>query len=204
MYTLPKLKYTYDALEPYIDARTMEIHHTKHHQTYIDNLNKAFEKYPELFNKILDQLIMKLEDVPEDIRLVVNNNGGGHLNHTFFWDILTPNSAKIPTKSFEAELNKYFTNFDSFKEQFTKAALSRFGSGWAWLVVDTDNQLKVITTANQDSPLKEMMKPVLGVDVWEHAYYLKYQNRRAEYLENFWNIVNWNQVEAHYKIALEY
>ena len=192
-FELPKLPYAEDALEPYIDAQTMTIHHTKHHQTYITNLNAALEKHPELANKSLEDLLSDLNAVPEDIRTAVRNHGGGTWNHNMFWDIMAPNAAVTPNagvlKFFEAS----FGSFDNFKAEFEKAANGRFGSGWAWLVRKGDG-LAIVSTANQDNPLSEGLSPIMGIDVWEHAYYLKYQNRRAEYVSNWWNVVNWETV----------
>ena len=195
-YKLPELKYSHDALEPSIDAKTMEIHHTKHHQTYIDKLNTALEKHIELQSIQLADLLCDLNAIPEEIRMAVRNNGGGHLNHTFFWDILTPNqSSATPTGKLSDMINESFGNFETFKEHFTNAALNRFGSGWAWLVVNKENKLEVTSTANQDNPVSEGKKPIIGIDVWEHAYYLKYQNKRVEYVQNFWKVIDWNKAE---------
>lgn len=192
-YELPPLPYAYDALEPYIDARTMEIHHTKHHQTYITNLNGAIEKHPELASKSLDDLLRDLNAVPEDIRTVVRNHGGGTWNHSLFWVIMSPKGGGQPHGELAKAIEQTFGSFDAFKAEFEKAANGRFGSGWAWLVL-RQGQLAVISTANQDNPLSEGMIPLMGIDVWEHAYYLKYQNRRAEYVSNWWNVVNWEEV----------
>ena len=190
---LPTLKYSYSDLEPYIDAKTMELHYTKHHQGYIDKLNAALEgtKYAD---QPLEQLFTKLDSLPDPLALAVRNHGGGHLNHSLFWSILTPNKQEQLPNLLSSAINSTFTDLDTFKQQFTQAAASHFGSGWAWLVKDKDH-LKVITTPNQDSPLIQGLTPILGLDLWEHAYYLKYQNRRAEYIDAFWNIVNWSQVE---------
>lgn len=197
MYTLPKLPYDVNALEPYIDGRTVEIHHGKHHQTYVNNLNKALEKYPELFEVPLEELLADLTKVPEDIRTAVKNNGGGHYNHSFYWQILKPGNDAKPTPVIGKAIDRDFGSFEEFKKAFTEAALTQFGSGYAWMVVTPKNKLKVIKTSNQDSPFGEG-KPILVIDVWEHAYYLKYQNRRAEYIEMFFNIINWEQVEKFY------
>ena len=191
-YELPKLPYAYDALEPHIDARTMEIHHTKHHQTYITNVNNAIAG-TDLEKKSVEDLIKDLNAVPENIRTVVRNNGGGHANHTLFWTILAPNAGGKPSGDLAAAIDSTFGSFDTFKEQFAKAAATRFGSGWAWLSVG-GGKLSIESTANQDSPLMEGRTPILGLDVWEHAYYLNYQNRRPDYIAAFWNVVNWNEV----------
>ncbi len=199
-YTLPTLNYAYNALEPFIDARTMEIHYTKHHQAYITNLNAALEKHPEL-KLSLEEMLADLSKVPQDIRGAVQNNGGGHYNHSFFWPLLKVNNGQTPKGALNDAINKTFGSFDAFKEQFSNAAKTRFGSGWAWLIVTKDKTLKVLSTANQDTPLAEG-KPILGLDVWEHAYYLNYQNRRPDYVSAFFNVVNWDVVEKLYKEAL--
>lgn len=193
-YTLPPLPFEYAALEPHIDARTMEIHYTKHHQAYIDKLNAALETHPDtdLAKKTLEELLKDLNSVPEDIRTAVRNNGGGHFNHSLFWSLLTKEQ-KSPSGPLLEKIEQDFGGLDKFKEQFTQAALNRFGSGWAWLVLD-GSTLKVDSTPNQDSPIMESKKPLLCLDVWEHAYYLNYQNRRADYVTAFWNIINWDQV----------
>jgi superoxide dismutase, Fe-Mn family len=192
-HTLPALPYSNNALEPHIDAQTMQIHHGKHHQTYVTNLNAALDKHPELHNKSLDDLLRGLNSVPEDIRTAVRNNGGGHWNHSMFWKLMGPNTGGTPTGAVADAINSSFGSFDKFKEQLQAAGLGRFGSGWAWLV-DNGGKLEITSTANQDNPLMEGKKAVLGVDVWEHAYYLKYQNRRADYLTAWWNVVNWGEV----------
>ena len=197
-YQLPKLPYGYDALEPHIDARTMEIHHTKHHQTYINNVNAALEKYPALAEKTVEDLIRDLNAVPEDIRTVVRNNGGGHANHSLFWTIMAPKAGGEPSGKLGEAIKSAFGGFDAFKDQFSKAAAGRFGSGWAWLSVDGSGKLVVTSTPNQDSPLSEGLTPILGLDVWEHAYYLNYQNRRPDYVAAWWNVVNWKQVASNY------
>jgi len=197
-HTLPTLSYAYDALEPYIDARTMEIHHTKHHQAYIDKLNAALAGRPELADKPLEALLADLDALPADIHTAVRNHGGGHANHTLFWTVIGPGQGGRPEGDLAAAIERAFGSFDAFKTQFADAAASRFGSGWAWLVKDKAGKLSIESTANQDSPLMEGKKPLLGLDVWEHAYYLKYQNRRPEYIGAFWNIVNWQQVAANY------
>jgi len=194
---LPALPYPFDALEPHIDAQTMEIHHDRHHATYVNNLNAALEKHPELFDKSLDELLSNLDSVPEDIRTAVRNNGGGHANHTLFWEILSKNGGGAPSGELADAINSAFGSFEKFKEEFTKAATTRFGSGWAWLVVD-NGKLSVTSTPNQDSPIMEGKTPILGLDVWEHAYYLKYQNKRPDYINAFWNVVNWEEVAKRY------
>ena len=190
---LPKLPYDFAALEPHIDAQTMQIHHGKHHQAYINNLNAALEKHPDLQAKSAEDLIKHLSAVPEDIRTAVRNNGGGHVNHTMFWQIMAPNAGGAPTGAIADAINSSFGSFDSFKEQFGKAGVGRFGSGWAW-VVDTGGKLAIESTPNQDNPMMDGKKPVFGIDVWEHAYYLKYQNRRPDYIAAWWNVVNWAEI----------
>lgn len=192
-FELPKLEYAYDALEPHIDARTMEIHHTKHHQAYITNLNGAVEKTPELAGKSVEELLSNLNDVPEGVRNVVRNHGGGTHNHNLFWEVMGPKAGGEPSGDLAKAIDSAFTSFDNFKAEFTTAASTRFGSGWAWLV-KKDSGLAVVSTANQDSPLSDGMTPILGLDVWEHAYYLNYQNRRPDYIAAFWNVVNWDAV----------
>lgn len=192
-YTLPALPYAYDALEPHFDARTMEIHHTKHHQAYINNVNAALEGSP-LADKPVDELVMDLNAVPENIRTAVRNNGGGHANHSLFWTVLSPKGGGQPDGELAAAIEKACGSFDAFKEQFSKAAATRFGSGWAWLSVKSDGSLVVESTANQDTPLSEGRTPILGLDVWEHAYYLHYQNRRPDFIAAFWHLVNWPEV----------
>jgi Fe-Mn family superoxide dismutase len=196
-FELPKLPYAEDALEPYIDAQTMNIHHTKHHQAYINNLNAALEKHPDLAGKSLEELLSDLNAVPEDIRTAVRNNGGGTYNHNLFWEIMGPKMGGSPTAAMTKVLESSFGSFDAFKEEFAKAATTRFGSGWAWLVTKGEG-LAIVSTPNQDTPLSEGMTPILGLDVWEHAYYLKYQNRRPEYIANWWNVVNWDEVSKRY------
>ena len=197
-YTLPELKYGFDALEPVIDTKTMEIHYSKHHQAYINNLNAALEKYPEVATTDLTDLIKDLSLVPEAIRTAVRNNGGGHLNHTLFWEVMAPNGAKAPTGELLDAINEAFGSFDAFKEAFSTAAKTRFGSGWAWLAVDANKKLVVLSTPNQDNPISEGLTPILGLDVWEHAYYLNYQNRRPDYVEKWWEVVNWDVVAKFY------
>lgn len=199
-YQLPNLPYAYDALEPYIDAQTMIIHHTKHHQAYVDNLNGALAKHPEV-ELNLEALLKDLDNVPADIRNVVRNNGGGVFNHNLFWTILAPARGQTPRGELLAAIAKAFGSLDNFKAEFETAAKTRFGSGWAWLIVDAEKNLKVVSTPNQDTPLNEGT-PILNLDVWEHAYYLKYQNRRPEYVGNFWNVVNWDEVERLYLAAV--
>ncbi|GIW92971.1 MAG: superoxide dismutase [Mn] [Pirellulaceae bacterium] len=198
-YVLPQLPYPYDALEPHIDARTMEIHHTKHHQAYINNVNAAIEGTP-LADKSVDELISDLNSVPENIRTVVRNNGGGHSNHSLFWTIMAPKAGGEPTGELAEAIRGAFGSFETFRDQFTKAAMGRFGSGWAWLSFDK-GKLIVESTPNQDSPIMEGRIPLLGLDVWEHAYYLKYQNRRNEYVQAWWNVVNWPEVARRYAEA---
>jgi Fe-Mn family superoxide dismutase len=193
-YELPALPYAYDALEPHIDARTMEIHHSKHHAGYVNNLNKALEGQAALQNKAVEELLSDLSAIPESIRTAVRNNGGGHYNHSMFWPSMAANGGGEPMGSLASSIAKTFGGFDVFKEQFSKAAATRFGSGWAWLVLNASGELSVMSTANQDNPVSEGMKPVVGLDVWEHAYYLKYQNRRADYIAAWWNVVNWKTV----------
>ncbi|HEX9018122.1 MAG TPA: superoxide dismutase [Anaerolineaceae bacterium] len=192
------LPYAYDALEPHIDAKTVELHYSKHHQTYLTNLNGALDKHPELANLTIEQLLSELNKVPEDIRTVVRNNGGGYYNHNIYWAIMGPNRGGEPDGRLAAAINSTFGSFQSFKEQVEKAGLGRFGSGWAWLSKNRNGTLVIHSTPNQDTPLTDGLFPVIGVDVWEHAYYLKYQNRRAEYLSNWWNLVNWEEAEKRY------
>ncbi|HHW4593514.1 TPA: superoxide dismutase [Listeria monocytogenes] len=199
-YELPKLPYTYDALEPNFDKETMEIHYTKHHNTYVTKLNEAVAGHPELASKSAEELVTNLDSVPEDIRGAVRNHGGGHANHTLFWSILSPNGGGAPTGNIKAAIESEFGTFDEFKEKFNAAAAARFGSGWAWLVVN-DGKLEIVSTANQDSPLSDGKTPVLGLDVWEHAYYLKFQNRRPEYIETFWNVINWDEANKRFDAA---
>ncbi|MBI4451845.1 superoxide dismutase [Candidatus Woesearchaeota archaeon] len=192
MHELPKLPYEYDALEPYIDAKTMEIHHTKHHQTYVDKLNAAI-KGTKFESMGVNELLKKINEVPDNIKTAVRNHGGGHSNHTLFWQIMGPNAGGEPSEKIADGMNETFGSFEKFKEELTNAGLNRFGSGWAWLVLNNE-KLEVYSTANQDSPLMEGKIPILGVDVWEHAMYLKYQNRKNEYIAAWWNVVNWNKV----------
>jgi Fe-Mn family superoxide dismutase len=188
------LPYDYAALEPHIDAETMQLHHDKHHAAYVNNLNEALAKYPNLQNTDVVILLQDLNSVPEDIRTAVRNNGGGHLNHTMFWQIMSPQGGGEPTGALAEEINKTFGSFAQFKQQFNEAGSGRFGSGWVWLIRNQNGQLQITTTPNQDSPIMDGSYPIMGNDVWEHAYYLKYQNRRTDYLDNWWNVVDWNQV----------
>jgi Fe-Mn family superoxide dismutase len=198
-FSLPPLPYPYDALEPHIDKLTMEIHHTKHHAAYVNNLNKALESAPELAHKSLEELLANnCAIVPEKIRTAVRNHGGGHINHSLFWEIMGPKAGGQPRGKLAEAIAQTFGSFEKFKEKFTEAALGRFGSGWAWLVLTPQKKLEVYSTANQDSPLMEGKIPILGLDVWEHAYYLKYQNRRADYVQAWWNVVNWAAVEKRF------
>jgi superoxide dismutase, Fe-Mn family len=197
-HSLPALAYDHAALEPHIDTTTMQIHHGKHHQAYVTNLNAALDKHPDLHAKSLDDLVKNLAAVPEDIRTAVRNNGGGHWNHAMFWQLMAPNAGGAPTGDVASGIAAAFGSFDTFKEKFQAAGLGRFGSGWAWLV-DNGGTFEITSTANQDNPLMEGKKAILGVDVWEHAYYLKYQNRRADYLGAFWNVVNWAEVARRLK-----
>lgn len=200
-FVLPELGYEFSAVEPAIDAQTMEIHHDKHHAGYVNNLNAALEKAPQFFNYSVEDVLRKLNDVPEDIRTAVRNNGGGHANHSFFWKLLAPGGKNVPSGHLLKDIDSAFGNYDNFMEVFSNAAKTRFGSGWAWLVVDESKKLQVYSTANQDSPLLQGHLPVLGLDVWEHAYYLRYQNRRPDYVKAFWTVVNWDAADAFYQAA---
>jgi Fe-Mn family superoxide dismutase len=200
-YTTPDLPYAYDALEPYIDSLTMEIHHDKHHAGYTTKLNKALEG-TEYADKPIEDLLKGLNSLPDSIRTAVRNNGGGHFNHGLFWEILSPNGGGRPDGKLAEALDSAFGDFDSFSEQFSAAAAGRFGSGWAWLAVDGDGGLKILSTPNQDSPLTDGLTPILGLDVWEHAYYLKYQNRRPDYIKSFFNLIHWDRVSELYEKAL--
>jgi superoxide dismutase, Fe-Mn family len=195
---LPELTYDYSALEPHIDARTMEIHYTKHHQKYVDNLNEALQKHPDWQDVSIEELLASIERVPEDIRTIVRNNGGGTANHTLFWVVMGPDRGGKPGGELASAIDEAFGGFEAFKKKFSDAAAGRFGSGWAWLSMDGDGKLVVESTANQDSPLMHGHKPILGLDVWEHAYYLKYQNRRPDYISAWWNVVNWDNVAKWY------
>jgi Fe-Mn family superoxide dismutase len=197
-FTLPALPYDPAALEPHIDKQTMEIHHGKHHNTYVTNLNAAIEKHPELASKSSTELIEKLGSIPEDIRTAVRNNGGGHVNHTMFWNLMAPGKGGAPNGAIAEAINSTFGNFDTLKDQMNKGGAARFGSGWVWLV-DNGGKLAVESTANQDNPMMEGRKPLIGIDVWEHAYYLKYQNRRPDYLAAWWNVINWDEVNRRFR-----
>ncbi len=200
-FTLPPLPYDYAALEPYIDAQTMQIHHDKHHQTYVTNLNAALKDTPEFLEQSPEQIISNLNAIPESARTAVRNNGGGHVNHTLFWEIMTPGGSTAPTGALAAAITSAFGDVEALKKQVNEAATKRFGSGWSWLVADSSGQLSVISTPNQDNPLMDGKTPILGVDVWEHAYYLKYQNKRPDYLAAWWNTVNWDEVGKRYEQA---
>jgi len=195
---LPALPYAFNALEPFIDEQTMQIHHGKHHQTYVTKLNAALEKHPELQSKSIEELIANIDALPEGIRTAVRNNGGGHANHSLFWQIMGPNKGGAPSGAVAEAIDKAFGSFDSFKEKFAEAAANRFGSGWAWLIKSGDG-VEITSTPNQDSPLMEGKTPILGIDVWEHAYYLKYQNKRPDYVSAWWNVVNWDEVNKRFK-----
>lgn len=198
-YVLPPLPYPPDALEPYIDTLTMEIHHDKHHQGYVDKLNEALQKAPELQSKPLVQLLRELPSLPESVRMAIRNQGGGHLNHSFFWLLMKKNGGGMPKGKIAEIIKKTFGSFDAFQEQFNNTAKTVFGSGWAWLVITKEGNLKIVSTANQDTPISQDMKPVLGLDVWEHAYYLKYQNKRPDYINAWWHVINWDTVEENYR-----
>jgi len=196
---VPPLPYDFAALEPHIDATTMQIHHDKHHGAYVTNLNAALEKHPDLASKSAEDLVKNLSSVPEDIRTAVRNNGGGHVNHSMFWVIMGPNAGGEPTGAIADAIKSTFGDFNSFKEKFNDAGLKQFGSGWAWLVRDTAGKLQVMSTPNQDNPMSQGFFPIMGNDVWEHAYYLKYQNRRGDYLKEWWNVVNWAEVNKRFQ-----
>ncbi len=200
-FSLPDLPYGYNALEPHIDARTMEIHHSKHHQSYVSNLNAALEKHPDVRSDSIEELMRNLKSVPSDIQTAVRNNGGGHANHSLFWQIMRPNAGGEPGGSVGEQIRSAFGDFGSFREKFANAAKGRFGSGWAWLVVADGGGVEVTDTPNQDTPLMEGRTPILGLDVWEHAYYLNYQNRRPDYIDAWWNVVNWDEVNSRYEKA---
>jgi len=201
MFTLPDLPYDFNALEPHIDARTMEIHHGKHHQAYIDNLNKALEKAPAFQGKTIEEIVSDFGSAPEEVRTAIRNHGGGHYNHSLFWQLMSANGGGQPTGVLLDKINAAFGSFDAFKEKFSQAAITRFGSGWGWLSVDAAGSLVVSSTPNQDTPRMEGLKPILGIDVWEHAYYLLYQNRRPDYVGAFWNVINWEQVSKNLEAA---
>lgn len=201
-FSLPALPYAYDALEPYIDKQTMEIHHTKHHQAYVDNLNKALESETTLHGKTLFELLNNIDALPEKVRTAIRNQGGGHFNHSLFWNMMTPNASKTPSGILAEQINKAFGSFAKFQDEFNAKAKTVFGSGWAWLVSDSKGNLSVITTSNQDAPIANQLTPILGLDVWEHAYYLKYQNRRPDYISAFWDVISWPQAENTYKAAI--
>ncbi|MBW4667447.1 MAG: superoxide dismutase [Cyanomargarita calcarea GSE-NOS-MK-12-04C] len=198
---LPQLPYAYDGLEKAIDAETMKLHHDRHHATYVENLNQALEKHPELRNRSVELMLRDLNAVPEDIRESVRNNGGGHLNHTIFWQIMSPNGGGQPTGVIAEQINQTFGSFDAFKKQFNEAGGDRFGSGWVWLVRSPQGQLQIVNTPNQDNPISDGSYPIMGNDVWEHAYYLRYQNRRADYLNNWWNVVNWSEINRRFQVT---
>lgn len=204
MFTVPDLPYDYNALEPHIDEQTMRIHHDKHHQAYVDNLNKALEGQANLQNKSPEELLVFLDQIPEEIRKAVHNNAGGHANHSLFWPLMTPagkGGGRLPQGKFLQALDRTFGSFDEFKNQFSNTATTHFGSGWAWLALDRDNILRIFSMINQDNPVMRGMTPILGLDVWEHAYYLKYQNKRADYVAAWWNVINWPEVGKRFKEA---
>lgn len=201
MFTLPELPYAYDALEPHLDAKTMEIHHTKHHATYIEKLNAALKGHDEIASQDIEDILSDLDNVPEEIRTAVRNHGGGHANHSLFWTIMTPDGGGEPTGELATAITDAFDDFKTFQEKLAAAGAGRFGSGWAWLVVDDDGKLAITDTANQDTPLSLGQTPILGVDVWEHAYYLKYQNKRPDYIAAWWNVVNWEEVARRFAAA---
>ncbi|MCG8348333.1 MAG: superoxide dismutase [Chloroflexales bacterium] len=200
-FELPPLPYPFNALEPHIDAQTMEIHHDRHHAAYVNNLNKALEGHADWSSKSVESILAHINEVPEGIRTAVNNNGGGHANHTLFWQLMSPNGGGEPTGALAQAIASEFGSFASFKEKFSAAAAGRFGSGWAWLVVDANGKLAVMSTPNQDSPISQGLTPILGLDVWEHAYYLKYQNKRPDYVSAWWNVINWAKVDELYTQA---
>jgi Fe-Mn family superoxide dismutase len=202
-FKLPPLPYPKDALEPNIDALTMEIHHDRHHQAYVTNLNAALKDNPEYYKKSIEEILIEIDKVPEKIRQAVINNGGGHANHSFFWKIMAPKAGGKPTGNLAKAIDGAFESFDKFQTSFNDAAAKRFGSGWAWLVADNKGKLEVISTANQDSPLSKGQTPIIGIDVWEHAYYLKYQNKRADYVKAWWNTVSWKEAGEHYAAAMK-
>lgn len=201
-HTLPALPYAYDALEPHIDAKTMEIHHSRHHQTYVTNLNAALADLPELATLPLEALLARIDSLPAQVQGAVRNHGGGHANHSLFWQVMSPQGGGEPDGELAAAIERDLGGLEAFRQAFTQAALSRFGSGWAWLVVDGRGKLQVVSSANQDSPLMEGLTPILGLDVWEHAYYLKYQNKRPDYIAAFYNVIDWDEVARRYVAAL--
>jgi Fe-Mn family superoxide dismutase len=201
MFTLPELPYSYSSLEPHIDEETMHLHHDKHHATYVTNLNAALEKYPEFGSMAIEELIKTLDKVPEDVRMTVRNNGGGHYNHSLFWTLMSPHGGGEPEGVLKTKIEEAFGTFKEFSDAFNKAGLGRFGSGWVWVIIK-DNKLEIVSTPNQDSPMMDGIAPILGCDVWEHAYYLKYQNRRADYLASWWNVVDWSKVAELYQATL--
>jgi superoxide dismutase, Fe-Mn family len=203
VFKLPPLTYAYNALEPHIDATTMKFHHDKHHAAYVKNLNAAVAKYPQLKTKTVEQLLLSLNTLPKDIQTTVRNNGGGHLNHSMFWQIMGPKGGGAPTGAIAAAINSNFGSFDRFKAQFNEAGTKVFGSGWAWLARSKDGKLQIISTPNQDNPITQGLYPIMGNDVWEHAYYLKYQNRRPEYLSAWWSVINWNEVNNRFAKSLK-
>jgi Fe-Mn family superoxide dismutase len=198
MFTLPELPYAYNALEPYVDEATMKVHHDKHHAAYLNKFNTALEKYPEFYKKSVEQILSNLKTLPEDIRTAVRNNGGGYYHHSIFWEMMGPQSGGEPVGKIAEGINKTFGDFKSFKEKFTNEAVTHFASGWTWLVKNKKGELSIISTPNQDSPISSGLKPIIGIDTWEHAYYLKYQNRRPEYVDAWWNVVNWKKVNEYY------
>lgn len=198
-FTLPELNYAYDALEPHIDTLTMETHHSKHHKAYVDNLNKALEGQAEWEGKCIEEILKSLDKLPEAIRGAVRNNGGGHYNHTMFWEIMAPSGERKPVGELAKKIDETFGSFEKFQEEFKKAALTRFGSGWAWLVLEADGKLAVVSTPNQDNPISEGKRVVFGIDVWEHAYYLKYMNKRPDYVDAWWNVLDWKVIEEKYQ-----
>src|SRR5699024_1863817 len=197
-FKLPKLNYSHEALEPHIDKLTMKTHHLKHHQAYVDNFNKALDGHEKYQEMEIEDILKSLEELPEDIKTAVRNNGGGHYNHTIFWEIMSPNGGGKPEGELAKKIDEDLGGFDKFKEDFKAAALGQFGSGWAWLVLDSNNKLAIVSTPNQDNPISEGKKPLLGIDVWEHAYYLKYKNKRADYIDSWWNIVDWEKVSERF------
>ncbi|WP_392531261.1 superoxide dismutase [Nostoc sp. C117] len=201
---LPPLPYAYEGLEPHIDAKTMQFHHDKHHATYVKNLNAAFDKHPEFKTKSIEELLQKLDKLPQDIRKTVQNNGGGHVNHSMFWKIMKPKGGGQPTGDIASAINQNFGSFAAFKKQFNEVGAGRFGSGWVWLVHNKNGKLEITSTANQDSPLSQGKYPIMGNDVWEHAYYLNYQNRRADYLDAWWNVVNWDEINKRFADAKKF